>query len=220
MPSGNDDTFPAPAHPRQPVLLLTHDPVLWQRWQRLEQQPHWQIVRGERFDDLLAWHDCGERLVLLDADLPALPDWTLPVWLTLNDSLRLLVASTTPDNQLATSVVQAGCAGCLHAYSSSTTLNTALLAANEGSVWLGRDIVTQVLRAVDRHVPEGKHWASGLTSREKEIALRAAKGASNQAIADELGITERTVRAHLSAIFQKMQVNDRLMLALKVHGVN
>ena len=42
---------------------------------------------------------------------------------------------------------------------------------------------------------------------------------SNLAIADALGITERTVKAHLKAVFEKLQVADRLQLALRVHGV-
>jgi DNA-binding NarL/FixJ family response regulator len=39
------------------------------------------------------------------------------------------------------------------------------------------------------------------------------------AIADALGITERTVKAHLKAVFEKLEVTDRLQLALRVHGV-
>jgi DNA-binding NarL/FixJ family response regulator len=59
-----------------------------------------------------------------------------------------------------------------------------------------------------------------LTQREREIANLAANGASNQLIADNCGISERTVKAHLSAVFTKLNVSDRLQLALRVHGIS
>ncbi len=58
-----------------------------------------------------------------------------------------------------------------------------------------------------------------LTEREREVAKRAAQGAANKIIARELGISERTVKAHLSAAFDKLQVPDRVQLALRVNGV-
>jgi len=53
-----------------------------------------------------------------------------------------------------------------------------------------------------------------LTGREKEVALEAAKGLSNKVIARGLSITERTVKAHISATLEKLGVKDRLQLAL------
>ena len=64
-----------------------------------------------------------------------------------------------------------------------------------------------------------ERWSETLTAREKQVALLAAQGASNQRIAEDCDITERTVKAHLSAVFDKLGVTDRLQLALKVHGI-
>lgn len=55
---------------------------------------------------------------------------------------------------------------------------------------------------------------AGLTHRENEIALLVAQGESNKNIAYKLAITERTVKAHLTEIFKKMQVADRVKVAL------
>ena len=63
------------------------------------------------------------------------------------------------------------------------------------------------------------HWQGLAAEREREVAQRAATGDSNQAIGTALGITERTVKAHLKAVFEKLAVTDRLQLALRVHGV-
>jgi len=57
-----------------------------------------------------------------------------------------------------------------------------------------------------------------LTVREIEVARAVARGDSNKEIARHLGITERTVKAHLSTLFEKLGVRDRLQLALAVNG--
>ena len=56
-----------------------------------------------------------------------------------------------------------------------------------------------------------------LTSREVMVAKLVGRGESNREIAAELEITERTVKAHLSAIFTKLGVRDRVQLALTVN---
>ncbi len=60
--------------------------------------------------------------------------------------------------------------------------------------------------------------AAGLSLREAEVALAVADGLSNREVAAKLEITERTVKAHLSAAFEKMGVRDRLQLVLRVSG--
>ena len=56
----------------------------------------------------------------------------------------------------------------------------------------------------------------GLTEREKDVALAVAEGQSNKLVARELGITERTVKAHLGAVFRKLGVKDRMQLILRL----
>ena len=86
---------------------------------------------------------------------------------------------------------------------------------------MGRTLLSRLLRLMDNRLPRSglADWATPLTEREREVAHLAALGESNLAIAGALGITERTVKAHLKAVFEKLQVADRLQLALRVHGV-
>jgi len=58
----------------------------------------------------------------------------------------------------------------------------------------------------------------GLTKRERQIARLVSNGASNKDIARQLDISDRTVKAHLTAVFDKLQVHDRLQLALRLSG--
>ena len=59
----------------------------------------------------------------------------------------------------------------------------------------------------------------GLTPRQREIARLISDGSSNKEIAARLNVAESTVKAHLTAIFRKLKVSDRLQLALFVWGV-
>lgn len=59
-------------------------------------------------------------------------------------------------------------------------------------------------------------WDQRLTEREREVACAIAAGASNRDIAGTLQITERTVKAHVSAILEKLQIKSRLQLAVIV----
>ena len=60
---------------------------------------------------------------------------------------------------------------------------------------------------------------ASLSARELMVAERVARGASNREIADALGISERTVKAHLSVIFTKLNVRDRVQLALAMNNL-
>ena len=73
-------------------------------------------------------------------------------------------------------------------------------------------------RQADAAAPEPE-LLTRLSIREREVALAAANGASNKEIARELKITERTVKVHLGAVFAKLDVRDRLHLAILLRRI-
>jgi len=91
----------------------------------------------------------------------------------------------------------------------------------EGEYWIQRKLITQVISELAR---ESKFPASrnsfdnplvnSLTPRELQVARMVHLGGNNKMIARELDISERTVKAHLSAIFRKLEIENRLNLAL------
>lgn len=202
-----------------PVLLMTHDDSLWQHWRQLDPSA-WLPARGKALQDLTRWREQGRALVLLDADMPRLPAWNDAGWAEQVRDLKVVVASMRTSDEEGKQALAAGASGYMHAYSPVQALDTILKTVAAGNVWLGPTLLARLLREIDQRMPRQGNWDAGLTGREKEVAQRAAIGHSNQAIADALSITERTVRAHLSAVFEKLGVNDRLLLALKVHGIN
>lgn len=90
-----------------------------------------------------------------------------------------------------------------------------------GEVWLGRQMVSALLEKLRKENPPARENSrpenlSSLTPREMDIARRICQGENNKKIANHLDITERTVKAHLGSIFRKLEVADRLQLALQL----
>jgi DNA-binding NarL/FixJ family response regulator len=96
-------------------------------------------------------------------------------------------------------------------------LQEAVHAVKEGNVWLYPEFIQTMIQTLSSqkaslHV---NHESLELLShKEREIALLIKEGLSNKEIALREGITERTVKAHLSSIYEKLGIKDRLALAL------
>lgn len=202
------------------VLMVTRNDTLWLHWRQID-GAHWLPARGQGLPDMQRWAAQSREFVVLDAALPHLPRWDSAEWATYFRSLKVLVLNTHPSDAEAHQVLSGGASGYAHALTPVPSLNTILLSIQEDSVWLGRSLMQRLLQDVGSRLPPlgPQEWMQGLSPREQEVAQMASMGSGNQQIAERLGITERTVRAHLSAVFEKLQVSDRLMLALKVHGI-
>lgn len=112
--------------------------------------------------------------------------------------------------------------GYAHALSPADILKQiAMVVMNQG-IWVPPDLMAQVMGSTWRLLNGDQQMQpdvlEALTQREREVALAVAKGASNKVVARELDITERTVKAHLTAIFSKLDIHDRLQLIIKLTG--
>jgi len=203
-----------------PVLLITHDDLLWQHWRALD-PARWMAARGRGLADLQRWREQGRALAVLDADVPKLPSWHDPSWTPAVAGLQVVVASASPNDEQGTQALGAGAHGYCHSYAQPAALAQALEVVASGGIWMGRSLVSRLLKLVTERAQDAYAWDAGrLTEREITVARYAASGQANAQIAEALGITERTVKAHLSAVFDKLGVTDRLQLALLVHGIS
>ncbi|WP_243026927.1 helix-turn-helix transcriptional regulator [Thermus albus] len=103
----------------------------------------------------------------------------------------------------AAEALKLGYKGYLYPEQGLEVLAQALRKVAEGEAWAERRVVATL---VGEPTPQ-------LSPREREVAALAALGLSNKEIAKELGISERTVKAHLSAVFQKAGIKRRSQLA-------
>jgi len=207
----------------RPVLMLTHDDLLWAHWKRVSPTA-WMPARARSWGELARWSAMDRRLVILDSGLPQLPALDSEAWRREAGKLDLVVGSLNPSDEEGRAFLVAGAKGYIHAYTQPEALDTVLKVVGGGGVWMGQTLLARLLQQLERGAAKtgtvASSWTDGLTPREVEVARMAASGRSNQSIADELNITERTVRAHISSVFEKLGVSDRLLLALKVHGIS
>lgn len=135
---------------------------------------------------------------------------------------KIVVLANTPNQVDALAVMRKGAAGYCHAYSAATMLRELKTVVMHGGIWLGNDLLQTLINATKPLVHNAPAMVAEalalLTNREQEIALEAAKGLSNKEIARVCDIAERTVKAHISAVLEKLGVKDRLQLALMLNG--
>jgi len=98
------------------------------------------------------------------------------------------------------------------------TLKEIIEVVERGDAWLYPEFINQMIMNVATPVRSNEDTLKKLSERETQIALYVAQGLSNKIIAQNANITERTVKAHLSSIFQKLQIKDRLALALLINS--
>jgi DNA-binding NarL/FixJ family response regulator len=106
--------------------------------------------------------------------------------------------------------LQAGAAGYLLKDAEADEVAAAIRAARRGEVHLDPVIAKQLTRSLVTPRPQ----TAALTDREREVLVLVARGLSNQQIADELVISERTARTHVSNILSKLGVASRTQAAL------
>jgi two-component system nitrate/nitrite response regulator NarL len=109
---------------------------------------------------------------------------------------------------------------CLHDIPDAL-LGKAVQLVLDGDYWVQRKLITRVIDELAREQRSSQtsrnfdnSLIETLTPRELEVARMVHKGGNNKIIARELDISERTVKAHLSAIFRKLEIENRLNLAL------
>jgi NarL family two-component system response regulator YdfI len=126
--------------------------------------------------------------------------------------VAVVILTTYDEDDLMLRGLRAGARGYLLKDTSRGTLFNALRAAARGETLLLPEIIERVLAdpVSKQHQSEKKHSEGiTLTDREHEVLSEVAKGETSRRIALNLGITERTVKAHLASIFNKLGVDSR-----------
>lgn len=135
----------------------------------------------------------------------------------MNPTCRPIVISCVPDAAKAMLFFQHGAMGYCHAMATPEMLQQVVLVVRNGGLWLGPDLMNRFAGSIgQRETSPVSSTLEKLSVREKQVAELVATGASNKEIAQSLSITERTVKAHMSSILEKLAIRDRLQLALLV----
>jgi NarL family two-component system response regulator LiaR len=124
---------------------------------------------------------------------------------------RVLVLSSFADDDRVFAAMQAGAAGYLLKDVEPDALAEAIREVHRGRPALHPDVAARLMRRVAD--PAGPA-AESLTPREREVLQLVVEGYANKQIARRLGITEKTVKTHVSSILAKLRVSDRTAAAV------
>lgn len=137
----------------------------------------------------------------------------------------IVVLSNTPSDEEALEALQLGASGYCHALVNAALLTQIATVVGNGGLWVGETLLKRLMQVTQKLTEPQVNLSTGiqdtsalgdLSPRERAVAMAVAAGASNKEVARQLKITERTVKAHLSSVFEKLAVRDRLQLALYV----
>jgi len=148
-----------------------------------------------------------EELVLTDSP-------TALKLLSERPELKVMALSDIPSFAEGQVLLQKGLKGYANTHIHLTHLKQAISLINSGNIWLYPTFMQELILQTTSKTDSRDELLKQLSLREQETALEVAKGKSNKEIATELNITERTVKAHLSSIFEKVGASDRFALAL------
>jgi DNA-binding NarL/FixJ family response regulator len=165
-----------------------------------ESNPQVILLDREAFGE-----DCERMITRLRAKLPA---------------ARTLVFTARSSDETELVFVRAGAAGVVEKGRGFSMLLTALRAVAAGELWARRRVIAQALELMQQAVRDSLRDLA-LSRREREVVGAVQRGMRNSEVAEALGITERTVKRHLSNIFAKTGVNDRselVRLILRAEG--
>jgi DNA-binding NarL/FixJ family response regulator len=157
----------------------------------------------------------GPDVVLMDLSMPGMSgvEATRRLLATRPDT-AVVVLTSFADPDLVLDAVDAGAVGYLLKDAEPDNVVGAVRAAARGESPLDPRAARVVLTSRSRPAPAP---ASVLSGREKEVLVLVAEGLANKQIARTLGIAERTVKAHLTSIFNQIGVTDRTSAALWAH---
>ena len=177
----------------------------------------------------LFWDDVVRiepEMILLDLDLFGLYHLSDTRLVRLCEKVKVIIISRTISEDMEYELLKAGVRGCCSHDVNSELLNQVVMAVLQGELWIRRKITNRFVNEIGSISSKNRAYQASydllrkLTPREHEIALHVAEGKSNKQIAYLCLITERTVKAHLSEVFYKLGIPDRINLALIISSGN
>ncbi len=139
-----------------------------------------------------------------------LPAWLAPACKT---GAVLAIADENPDIAKMLKSTQAGVHGYFNAYMAAPHYAQMIRLLEHGQSWFPPALLREAFDLARASIPNVVHLEK-LTNREREIALAVAEGKNNKLIAEERNISERTVKTHLTHIFKKLDIKDRVSLVV------
>ena len=204
------------------ILIADDHPIFREGLRKLlEAEPSFRVVgeatNGEEAIKLT--RQLNPDLLLLDLSMPNLPGMEVLRELSAAPSqVRTIVLTAAVDKDQIVEAFQLGARGIILKHSPTDVLFKGMRCVLEGHYWVGHEGVSELVRALLEFLPRKGEAADnkgfGLTPREKQVVALIVAGYTNKDIAKKFGISEHTVKHHLTNVFDKLGVSNRLELVL------
>ena len=184
--------------------------------------PAAKIEEAGSFDDLTALleQDGDVDLILLDLTMPGTSGFSGLIYLRAQyPAVPVVVVSASDDGATIRRSLDFGASGFIPKRFGVDTLRDAILKVLDGSVWVPPD--TDLSAATDPEMTRLRDRLVTLTPQQVRVLMMLSEGLLNKQIAYELGVSEATIKAHVSAILQKLGVESRtqaVIAAAKIAG--
>ena len=154
-------------------------------------------------------------VVLMDVRMPVM-DGVAAIRILAEQApqIKILVLTTFDDDEYVTQAMSHGAKGYLLKDTPSEELAQAIRSVNQGYTQLGPGLFEKMIIANSPPKVKSPPELATLTPREKEVLKLIAAGYSNREIAEQLYITERTVKNHVNSILRRLNLRDRTQAAI------
>ena len=200
------------------VVIADDHPILRDGLRKLLEAEQDFAVVGEAVDG----HGAVEvtrrvepNILLLDLAMPGLPG--LEVLRALNGvalATRTILLTANIERDEVVKALQLGARGLVMKDSASELLMKAMRMVMAGQYWIGRESVSGLVETLRTQMFASSEPKFGLTPRELEIVAAVSAGYSNKEMAQRFSLSQETVKHHLTRIYSKLHVTNRLELAL------
>jgi DNA-binding NarL/FixJ family response regulator len=204
------------------ILIADDHPIFRDGLKRLlELEPSFRVV-GEASDGVEAvklTRQLKPDILLLDLAMPRVPGLEALAELASGQvPVRTILLTAAIERTQIVEALQLGARGIVLKESATELLMKSIRSVMAGQYWVGRESVSDLVATLRELMPRGGEEPPGrrygLTPRELEVISTIVAGYTNKDIAEKFSISEQTVKHHLTNIFDKLGVSNRLELAL------
>jgi DNA-binding NarL/FixJ family response regulator len=209
------------------MVVENHQMIVWGLKNLVDShQPMMKVVAtaSNQQEAVMKLAEFAPHVVLLKYQLANMADGMTLLRFFSDNGCRILLFTETFDEEMVNITLRSGAHGLLTGNSSPEEIIKAIEKTYRGELWFGREFTRMVVNALRAPGEQKKSHAPGavlseLTPRERKVmqAVIENKVRTNKGLARQLFISESTLRNHLSSIYQKLGVRNRLDLYVYAH---
>ena len=205
------------------IVIADDHPILREGLRKLlEAEPDLRVIgeAGDGVEAVKAVRRLKPDLLLLDYAMPRQTglEALREIGTLASTSIRTVVLAAAIEKAQVAQAIQLGARGVVLKESATQLLLRCIRAVMGGQYWVGHEVVSSLVEALRDLLPAAdggdRQDHFGITRREMEVINAIVSGYTNKDIAQKFSLSEQTVKHHLTNIFDKLGVSNRLELAL------